>query len=147
MASIYQRHIQDEKDAKTLEHHWGYADRVVPCVNDPGSCEYLDAVYWTIDVGMVYTAIMWAVIGGILVLWGISRFASKTIKPKRSELKGDSEVGGVRKHGALHRAIGAAGAGSRRWLLPESRIPFMRNVSWLQVMVFGIISGYLIIFS
>jgi hypothetical protein len=46
------RHIQDDHNAKYLEPHWGYFERVRPCVNDNGTCEYLDAVYWMHDVSM-----------------------------------------------------------------------------------------------
>lgn len=65
-------HIQDFTNA-TVEPHWGYADRVVPCKNDAGSCEYLDVVYHAHDVGMTYTGIMWIVILGILLLWSLYR--------------------------------------------------------------------------
>lgn len=29
----------------TLVNYWGYAARVVPCANDPGTCEYFESVY------------------------------------------------------------------------------------------------------
>ncbi|KAM6478402.1 hypothetical protein HDV62DRAFT_371531 [Trichoderma sp. SZMC 28011] len=44
-AALDARHIQNLGDATHLEHHWGYADRAVPCTNDKGSCEYLHLVY------------------------------------------------------------------------------------------------------
>ncbi|KAI9635137.1 ferric reductase like transmembrane component-domain-containing protein [Dioszegia hungarica] len=70
MSSISPRHIQDFNDAAGLEPHWGYADRVIPCTSDAGSCEYLDIVYWAHDVGMLYMGAMWAVIIGGLMVWG-----------------------------------------------------------------------------
>ncbi|CAG9949978.1 unnamed protein product [Clonostachys rosea f. rosea IK726] len=71
--SVAARHIQNQSEASSLEPHWGYADRVVPCTNDAGSCEYLDNVYWSHDVGMVYMGILWCTIGGILLVWAIGR--------------------------------------------------------------------------
>lgn len=45
MEVVTARHIQMADDSSMLEPHWGYVDRVLPCTNDAGSCEYLDAVY------------------------------------------------------------------------------------------------------
>lgn len=67
------RHIQNFSDAEHLEPHWGYAERVVPCTNDPGSCAYLDVVYDAHDRGMVYMGILWLTIGGILLFWALGR--------------------------------------------------------------------------
>lgn len=36
---VARQHIQDEAAATSVEAHWGYADRVVPCVVDAGSCK------------------------------------------------------------------------------------------------------------
>lgn len=52
---VERSHIQDPDAAESEVPHWGYASRVMPCVNDPGTCEYLDAVYWMHDVSMLYT--------------------------------------------------------------------------------------------
>ncbi|KAL2175462.1 ferric reductase like transmembrane component-domain-containing protein [Thermothelomyces heterothallicus CBS 202.75] len=67
------RHIQNLSAAETLEPHWGYADRAIPCTNDPGSCAYLDVVYAAHDRGMIYTGIFWLTIGGILLVWAVCR--------------------------------------------------------------------------
>ena len=70
VSSLQARHIQDHDAANTTEEqHWGYPSRVVPCTNDPGSCEYLKGVYWMHDVSMLYTFILWGVILGILAVW------------------------------------------------------------------------------
>lgn len=45
MEVLNARHIQMADNTSRLEPHWGYVDRVLPCTNDAGSCEYLDAVY------------------------------------------------------------------------------------------------------
>ncbi|KAK4126983.1 putative FAD binding protein [Parathielavia appendiculata] len=67
------RHIQDWSTAAFLEPHWGYADRVIPCTNDRGSCEYLDVVYSAHDQGMIYSGIFWLTIGGVLLVWALGR--------------------------------------------------------------------------
>lgn len=45
MEAIEARHIQMADNTSTMEPHWGYVARVLPCTNDAGSCEYLDSVY------------------------------------------------------------------------------------------------------
>ncbi|KAJ4290078.1 hypothetical protein N0V88_006584 [Collariella sp. IMI 366227] len=67
------RHIQNFSEAATLEPHWGYADRALPCTNDPGSCAYLDVVYESHDKGMLYSGIFWLTILCILLVWGLAR--------------------------------------------------------------------------
>jgi ferric-chelate reductase len=67
------RHIQNFSEASSLEPHWGYADRAVPCTSDPGSCAYLDVVYSAHDRGMVYSGAFWLTIGGILLVWALGR--------------------------------------------------------------------------
>jgi len=69
MTSLVRKHIADPANANsTIQEHWGYVQRILPCTNDAGSCEYLDAVYWMHDISMLYTFILWAVIGFVLVL-------------------------------------------------------------------------------
>lgn len=75
------RHIQDYNTAQGFEPHWGYHDRVVPCTNDAGSCEYLWFVYHQHDLGMLYTGIMYAALGGILLLWCLWNHSSS--RPNR----------------------------------------------------------------
>ncbi|KAK0628362.1 putative FAD binding protein [Bombardia bombarda] len=64
--SLTARMIQNFTGESNLEPHWGYASRIVPCKNDAGSCAYLDLVYGAHDLGMLYSGIFWATIGGIL---------------------------------------------------------------------------------
>jgi hypothetical protein len=45
MDALKARHIQVADNTSYYVPHWGYVDRVLPCTNDAGSCEYLDAVY------------------------------------------------------------------------------------------------------
>ncbi|WWC87107.1 uncharacterized protein L201_001993 [Kwoniella dendrophila CBS 6074] len=125
---IEPRHIQDYNDAASLEPHWGYADRVVPCTNDAGSCEYLDVVYHSHDLGMLYSGILWSVIIGGLLVWGIwnrSHSSSRLTKTITSSI--------------------------RRRFLPDTKSKFGRyffgRTTKLQILLLVCITIYLTIFS
>lgn len=142
MATLQQlgaRHIQNMSEATELEAHWGYADRAVPCTSDPGSCEYLDLVYWAHDMSMLYSGIFWATVGAILFVWALYRQAGRSSSvPVSPESTGR---GGLTK---LRRTLGAA---SRRYLLPDSvRLVFGRTTR-LQVLILTVLVGYLTIWS
>ncbi|KAB2580996.1 FAD-binding 8 [Lasiodiplodia theobromae] len=144
------RHIQDESSAQALEHHWGYADRVVPCTNDAGTCEYLDAVYWMMDMSMLYTFILWAVIGGLLALWVFLRFAKPSRKLFHRVFQGkeDLEAPASRDlQSSVYRAYRTTVVALRRWLLPETLRSIFGNISRLQVLILACILVYLLIFT
>ncbi|KAF4302467.1 FAD-binding 8 [Botryosphaeria dothidea] len=144
------RHIQDHNSAQSLEHHWGYADRVVPCNNDAGTCEYLDAVYWMMDVSMLYTFILWAVIGGLLAIWVFLRFAkpSRRFAGQFFSSKQDIEATAKREvQSSIYRAYRAVVVSLRKWLLPETLKSVFGNISRLQVLILACILAYLLIFS
>ncbi|KAF1991384.1 hypothetical protein K402DRAFT_450328 [Aulographum hederae CBS 113979] len=156
------RHIQDMDAATSLEHHWGYSDRALPCIVDAGSCEYLDAVYHNgHDLSILYSWIMWCVIGAVFLLW----WGVRTVVPKARVGGGggrggrvDVEVegagagagagaGGKVKQGVLYRGVRATHAFVNRWLLPESFVGFFGHVSRLQILILAVICTYLTIFS
>ncbi|WWD18268.1 hypothetical protein CI109_102718 [Kwoniella shandongensis] len=121
------RHIQDYSNAASLEPHWGYADRVVPCTNDAGSCAYLDVVYHSHDLGMLYSGILWSAIGGILLVWILGRKVSL-------------------RHTRWSKAISVT---ARRYLLTDfrrTRFLFGRTTR-LQVLVLAVVVTYLSIVS
>ncbi|OTB18676.1 hypothetical protein K445DRAFT_314545 [Daldinia sp. EC12] len=141
------RHIQNFSEATSLEKHWGYVDRAVPCTNDPGSCAYLDQVYGSHDLTMVYSGIMWAAIAGILLIWTIGRRVFPS--PRADEIPTgpiDSErVAKIASRRSRMRRTAAALI--RRYLLPDSvRFVFGRTTR-LQVLILTVLAGYLLIFS
>lgn len=147
--TITGRMIQNFTDG-TREPHWGYVDRVLPCTSGAGTCAYLDLVYHTHDLSMLYSGILWSAIGGILLLWGIGRrlFSSPTaddlllFTAGKEELRGQQRtIGGVEK---LKRTVASL---ATRYLLPEFAPRILGHVTRLQVLVMLILSGYLIIFS
>ncbi|KAL4863448.1 hypothetical protein BDV12DRAFT_177454 [Aspergillus spectabilis] len=141
------RHIQDFSEDSELEYHWGYASRQVPCLNDVGSCEYLDAVYGEHDLGMTYTFILWAVICGSLFLWVLGRHLfplSRVTAPSKEQLLEDSRP----KQNAFYRLGTSIKAFGRRYLLPESFwAAVFGHTTRLQVLILTILIGYLTIFT
>lgn len=140
------RHIQDYSSADSLEPHWGYFSRVLPCTNDAGSCEYLDVVYWMHDVSMLYTFIMWAVIVGILFIWAFYI----RVAPSRRQLSTNphhNDAVAAPRQSWFYRSTRSMQVALRRHLLPESLIGIFGRVTRLQVLVLAILSGYLLVFS
>ncbi|KAJ5145468.1 uncharacterized protein N7515_000032 [Penicillium bovifimosum] len=132
------RHIQNMSAATALEPHWGYYDRALPCTNDPGSCEYLDVVYESHDLGMLYSGIMWCIIGAILLLWVVlNQSNAPTISPRLA----------APKLAGLYKVRRSMAAFARRYLLPDvARVIFGRTTRF-QVLTLALLSGYLLIFS
>ncbi|KAI1652424.1 ferric reductase like transmembrane component-domain-containing protein [Daldinia decipiens] len=141
------RHIQNLSEAAALEKHWGYVDRAVPCTNDPGSCAYLDQVYGSHDLTMVYSGIMWSIIAGILLLWTIGKRMFPS--PRADEIPTgaiDSERV-ARIAGRRSRMRRTAAALIRRYLLPDSARFVFGRTTRLQVLILTVLAGYLLLFS
>lgn len=139
------RHIQNMSEATAVTHHWGYADRMVPCTNDAGSCRYLDVVYHSHDVGMLYTGIIWATILGILFLWAIYSYSL----PKVNEalpvpINGEDSIHAPRTFERLRASIASH---SRHYLLPEFARPIFGRTTRLQILVLTTLTGYLTVFT
>ena len=133
------QHIQDHNTAQSEKHYWGYPSRVVPCANDKGSCEYLDSVYWMHTVSMLYTFILWAVIGGIMLIFILSRL----FRPHRK-----ATIPGQDTYQSLpYRTWRSLVSESRRHLLPESLSRFFPYTTRLQILFLVTLCIYLMIFS
>ncbi|KAL5628409.1 hypothetical protein BROUX41_003157 [Berkeleyomyces rouxiae] len=136
-------HIQDFASATQLEPHWGYADRVIPCTNDAGSCEYLDLVYGSHDRGMIYTGVFWLTVAFILICCAVNRYMvlSRAV-PLDSALEAKAQPGG------FFRAKAALQSHLRRYLLPNNPLRFVfGHVTRYQVAVFGLFLIYMTIWS
>ncbi|KAF1945131.1 ferric-chelate reductase-like protein [Clathrospora elynae] len=140
------RHIQDINSTTTVETHWGYADRAVPCTNDAGSCEYLDVVYHSHDIGIYYTGIIWATIGGILLLWAIGRHFVHS-QPSGVQLPAEAGEGVKQRRGAFERFQRAAPSYARQYLLPDAARPIFGRVTRTQVLTLVVLTGYFAVFS
>ncbi|KAI4864564.1 ferric reductase NAD binding domain-containing protein [Hypoxylon rubiginosum] len=141
------RHIQNFSEASSLEKHWGYVDRAVPCTNDAGSCAYLDQVYGSHDLSMLYSGILWAIIGGVLLLWTIGRRVFPT--PRADEVpSGTVDAERVAKTiSRRSRVRMTAESLIRRYLLPDSARFIFGRTTRLQVLILTVLAAYLFIFS
>ncbi|RBR20351.1 uncharacterized protein FIESC28_05315 [Fusarium coffeatum] len=140
------RHIQNMSEAETLEPHWGYADRALPCAKDVKTCAYLDLVYSGHDYSMLFVGIFWAIAIAVLFTWAFAR--KMWPSPKADEfLIADGEKvfsSTINRQNRMQRTVGSF---VRSYLLPDSlRIVFGRTTR-LQVSLLAIISAYLIIAS
>ncbi|RYP22110.1 hypothetical protein DL765_001869 [Monosporascus sp. GIB2] len=141
------RHIQDPSTAKSLEPHWGYAERVVPCMNDPGSCEYLDAVYGAHDLGMIYVAILWATILGVVFVWSVGRRLWPSPRADAivsANAEGEVLMASKPKGLRLKRTLAAY---CRRYLLPDAAKSIFGRTTRLQVLILAILACYLLVWT
>ncbi|ORY70970.1 ferric reductase like transmembrane component-domain-containing protein [Pseudomassariella vexata] len=139
------RHIQNYTEASSLEPHWGYVSRAVPCTNDAGSCAYLDLVYGSHDRGMLYSGILWCTLGGVLFLWALGR----RLWPSRRadeivNVDTERELAAKSSSSRLRRSLACYG---RSYLLPDSVRSVFGRTTRLQVLVLAVLSGYLLIWS
>lgn len=134
-STLASRHIQGSEGVEYTIDYWGYAVRNYPCTNDAGTCEYLDAVYGNHETSMIYTFIMWAVFGIMLLLTIVSRLSRPT---KRL---GD----GVRQS-FLYRLVRFLASTVRRYLVPECTKMFSYTTR-LQVLTLVVLCAYLTVFS
>ncbi|PWN89163.1 hypothetical protein FA10DRAFT_137317 [Acaromyces ingoldii] len=157
MSLLEPRHMQNYSDATALEPHWGYVSRALPCTSDAGSCAYLDVVYHSHDLGMLYIGIIWATIGAILFIWAIATrcvAASKATSPlvaTNDEVDESSDEMAARASATSSsswRFLAAFKSGARRRLLPDvaGRRTFGRTTR-LQVLVLAVLAGYLLIWT
>ncbi|OQD84736.1 hypothetical protein PENANT_c012G02738 [Penicillium antarcticum] len=131
------RHIQNMSAATSLEPHWGYYDRALPCTNDAGSCAYLDDVYYSHDRGMLYSGIMWCVIGAMLLSWVVLKQFGTPMSPMMAT---PAPVG-------LSKIQRAFSSFIRRYLLPDATRMIFGRTTRLQVLILALLLGYLLIFS
>ncbi|KAK4151878.1 ferric reductase transmembrane component 3 [Chaetomidium leptoderma] len=153
--ALIQRHIQNMSEADALEPHWGYADRAVPCTNDPGSCAYLDVVYSAHDRGMVYTGIFWLTLGGIVLVWAVGRrmfpprephddLIAQLSRPQQKEPESATTTPTPQPH-RLWRALASS---TRHHLLPTTPLrPLFGATTRLQLLILTILTAYLTLWS
>lgn len=134
-AALAARHIQDGEGVLYTINYWGYAQRQMPCTKDVGTCEYLDAVYGAHETSMMYTFIMWAVLGVMLLLAMFTRL-----------LRSSKESARGGRQGFLSRVRRSVAVFARRYLLPEWRAVFKYTTKF-QVLILALLCAYLIVFS
>lgn len=144
---IQPRHIQNFSDAAILEPHWGYADRALPCTSDPATCEYLDGVYHSHDLGMLYVGIFWATLGGLLLIWAIARQSMRT-QGSRSPYQRLADDESVTASAVTLSVTERRLAAWRSTLARRNPLPFVfGEASRLQVTVLAVLAAYLTLWS
>lgn len=139
------RHIQNMSEASSLQHHWGYADRAIPCTNDAGSCAYLDVVYHSHDLSMLYCGIMWATILGLLLVWALYHCSSSKSKEVLEPVsKGEQPHVSL---GTVERIKVSLASYRRQYLLDEFARPIFGRTTRMQILVLATLTGYLIVFT
>ncbi|KAK4099408.1 putative FAD binding protein [Parathielavia hyrcaniae] len=160
MSGLAPRHIQNFSEAQEVTHHWGYADRMVPCTNDAGSCEYLDVVYSAHDLGMMYSGIFWLTIGGIFLVWALGRRLFPAREPVDDLLaqlsplqKKQASASLESQHrpppkSTLARAWTTLRTAVRSHLLPTAPLrPLFGTTTRLQLVILGFLVAYLTLWS
>ncbi|TDZ19371.1 Ferric/cupric reductase transmembrane component 2 [Colletotrichum orbiculare MAFF 240422] len=141
-----------------LVDYWGYAARVVPCTNDPGTCEYFESVYGGHERGMLYTGIIWATLGGILLIWAVGRHfwsprraaevpVTKSAPTEKQQQQQQQQVAGKPRDAGLGRLGRAFAATVRSYTLPESVRSVFGRTTRLQVVILAALTAYLAVFS
>jgi predicted ferric reductase len=143
MAGLNISHVSQNLSGEYLEHHFGYEPRPLPCTDDVGTCEYLDAVYASHDLGVKYTIILWAVIGGIAVTIGISHYTGRL----RTKANPDASEKQNHRRNGHQRASRAAKSWLRSHLLPNASRWLFGRASRLQALIFLILLSYLTVFT
>jgi len=135
--------IQDFSNATSTTYYWGYGARVVPCVNDAGSCAYLDSIYHGHELSMLYSWIMWAIIGSFLalalILRLVKRFSLGSSRPNNESI--------IVPQKTTYRGVRGFRSWLRSGLLPESLTGIFGHVSRVQLLVLTIILAYLLVFT
>lgn len=143
---LSQRHSTDMSGVTDVKQHFGYSDQTLPCTSTPEDCLYLDLVYRSHDDFMLYSGIMWASIGGILVLWAVGRHVARS-QPSGVQLPMEVEGGVPQSRSALDRLQRAITSHARSYLLPDAARPIFGRVTRTQVLTLIVLTGYLIVFS
>lgn len=96
---------------------------------------------------MLYTFILWAVIGGFIAILIIVRLIRPTGKGNATSKDAENQNLTVSSNGWYYRAWRGTQASLRRYLLPESFTSIFGHTTRLQILTLAILSGYLIVFS
>jgi predicted ferric reductase len=139
-------HIQNMSEAKFLEPHWGYVPRSKPCTNDAGSCEYLDVVYHSHDLGILYAGIFWASVGAILLFWAVGRQVFHT-QPSGVRLPVPAGEGTSSRAGFFTRLQRTIPSLARRYLLPDAARAIFGRTTRTQVFTLVVLTSYLAVWS
>ncbi|PKY01041.1 hypothetical protein P168DRAFT_334994 [Aspergillus campestris IBT 28561] len=142
---MIRRHEHIPESGPGVEQHWGYFSRQLPCTDDPGKCAYLDTVYHSHDLSMLYSAILWAVILGIVLLCFIARYCNPVSRQISHHVDHEKQLP---TQSTLYRTKSTLSALYHRYLLPESALPrIFGPTTRFNVLLLAILIIYLTIFT
>jgi ferric-chelate reductase len=95
---------------------------------------------------MLYCGIIWATIGGTLLIWAIGRRFFPPVDQDQAPLLTEESLTTGNKH-SIHRLKASFAALSRHYLLPEPLHVIFGRTTRLQVLLLVALTGYLTIFS
>ncbi|RHZ57288.1 ferric reductase family protein [Aspergillus thermomutatus] len=127
-----------------VEQHWGYYNRQLPCTSDKGKCDYLDTVYHSHDLSVLYSAILWGVILGVLLLCALRRLIRVPRTPNTCSQ--DGETGKSRPQSFFYRIQQFLKSVYHRHLLREW-LPGVFGYTGFNILLLLILTAYLTIFS
>ena len=143
---MIRRHEHIPDSGPGVEQHWGYFSRQLPCTDDPGKCAYLDTVYHSHDLSMLYSAILWAVILGIVLLCFVARYCNPVSRQISSSVDHEKQLPSTQS--TLYRIQSTLNALYHRYLLPESALPrIFGPTTRFNVLLLTILIIYLTIFT
>ncbi|GIJ92337.1 hypothetical protein Asppvi_011318 [Aspergillus pseudoviridinutans] len=128
-----------------VEHHWGYYNRQLPCTSDKGKCAYLDTVYHSHDLSILYSAILWGVILGVLLLCALRRL----IRVRRTSHTSsqDAETEKIQPQSFIYRCQQSLKSAYHRHLLRGYLPSVFGHTTGFNILLLLILTAYLTIFS
>ncbi|PIG89444.1 ferric-chelate reductase [Aspergillus arachidicola] len=141
------RHADIPDSGPGVEHHWGYLNRQLPCTSGAEKCAYLDTVYHSHDLSVLYSAILWATILGIVLLCFIGHYCNPISRKSTSscvQKEGEIEH---RSQSSFYRMRRSLGSIYHRYFVQESLTFIFGRTTRFNILVLAILAGYLIIFS
>ncbi|KAB8075546.1 ferric reductase like transmembrane component-domain-containing protein [Aspergillus leporis] len=142
------RHAHDiPSSGPGVEQHWGYYSRQLPCTSDAGKCAYLDTVYHSHDLSVLYSAILWAVILGIVFLCFIGHYCNPISRKYTSSCVSKEGETDHRAQSSLYRLRRSLASIYHRHFLQENLTPIFGRTPRFNILVLAILTGYLTIFT
>lgn len=98
---------------------------------------------------MIYTGVIWATIGGILLLWTVGRHFWEPRRAEETVLVDPAKksASGSKKQSGWRRLRSAIKATVRKYTLPESMRFVFGRTTRLQIITLALLAGYLAVFS
>ncbi|GFF92912.1 hypothetical protein IFM60648_09907 [Aspergillus lentulus] len=145
MLSSRAHHMDIPNSGPGVEHHWGYYNRQLPCTTDKGKCDYLDTVYHAHDLSILYSAILWGVILGVLALCALRRLIP--VRRTSHPCPQDAATEKSQPQGFIYRCQQSLKSVYHRHLLRGWLPGIFGHTTGFNILVLLILTAYLTVFS